>query len=368
MTATVLGQRALNRALLGRQHLLTRARMSAEAMIGHLVGMQAQAPLAAYVGLWSRIGEFDPAELASLTTERKVVRATLMRGTVHLAVSGDALSFRPLVDRAVASGFKGSFARQLAGIDLGLVAKAGQELLAERPRTRKELQELLGARWPDWDASAMAYAVSALVPNVQVTPRGVWGSTGPATLTTMEAWLGRPVDPSPSIDSVVRRYLVAFGPASVADVQAWSGLTRLREVVERLDGLRTFRGESGTVLYDVEDGVLVDEETPAPVRFLPEYDNVLLSHADRSRVLPEGRRVPLPPGNGASMGTVLLDGRYDADWRVRRNGDQAVLTVTGYRRFSTAERAELAEEGAQLVAFVAPGMPADVRIVGNASA
>ena len=368
MTATVLGRRVLNRALLGRQHLLARTRMSAEAMIGHLVGMQAQAPLAAYVGLWTRIGEFDPAELAALTTERKVVRATLMRGTVHLAGADDALSLRPLVDRAVTSGFKGSFARQLAGVDLDQVAKAGQELLTERPRTRKELQKLLGARWPEWDTSAMAYAVSALVPNVQITPRGVWGSTGPATLATMEAWLGRPIDPSPSIDSVVLRYLAAFGPASVADVQAWSGLTRLREVVERLDGLRTFRGESGAVLHDVEDGLLVDEDTLAPVRFLPEYDNVLLSHADRSRVLPEGRRVPLPPGNGASMGTVLLDGRYDADWRVQRNGDEAVLAVTGYRRFSGAERTELAEEGTKLLGFVAPGMSADVRIADNASA
>ena len=248
------------------------------------------------------------------------------------------------------------------------MTKAGQELLTERPRTRKELQELLGARWPDWDASAMAYAVSALVPNVQVTPRGVWGSTGQATLTTMEAWLRRPLDPSPLIDDVVRRYLAAFGPASVADVQAWSGLTRLREVVERLDGLRTFRGESGTVLYDVEDGSLPDADVPAPVRFLPEYDNVLLSHADRSRVLPEGRRVPLPPGNGASMGTVLVDGRYEADWRVRRAGDEAVLTVTGYRRLSSAERTELAEEGRRLLGFVAPGMSPDVRFADKASA
>ncbi len=362
MTAIVLGQRALNRALLGRQHLLARTRMSAETMIGHLVGMQAQAPLAAYVGLWTRIDEFDPAELAALTTERKVVRATLMRGTVHLAGADDALVLRPLVDRAVTSGFKGSFARQLAGVDLSAVAEAGHELLTERPRTRKELQELLGARWPDWDTSAMAYAVSALVPNVQVTPRGVWGSTGQATLTTMEAWLGRPLDPSPSIDDVVRRYLVAFGPASVADVQAWSGLTRLREVVERLDGLRPFGTESGKVLYDVEAGFLPPEDTPVPVRYLPEYDNVLLSHADRSRVLPAGRRVPLPPGNGAAMGTVLLDGRYDADWRIQRTGDETVLAVTAYRRLTAGERAELADEGERLLEFVSPGISADVRI------
>jgi hypothetical protein len=352
----VLTARALNRALLARQHLLARTELPARAMIGHLVGMQAQAPLAAYVGLWTRIRDFQPAELAKLTVDREVVRGTLLRGTVHLVTAEDALTLRPLLEPAVTRMFTGSWRRRLAGIDVAAVAAAGRALMAEKPRTRAELRDILGARWPRWDSAAMAHLAGFLVPTVQVTPRGVWGSTGPATLTTLEAWLGRPLEPTPSIDDVVRRYFAAFGPASIADVQAWSGLTRLREVVERL-GLRTFRDESGVLLYDVETGPRPDPGTPAPPRFLPEYDNVLLGHADRARVLPPGRRVPLPAGNGAAMGTVLLDGRYEADWQLRTG----VLRITPYRALSPAERAELTAEAMRLAGFVAPDSSVDVR-------
>jgi hypothetical protein len=348
---TVLGQRALNRALLARQHLHLRAeQMPAAAMVGHLVGMQAQAPLAPYVGLWTRVAGFRPEELATLVTGREAVRGLLMRGTVHLVLAEDARVLRPVVQRVVAAGYTGHFGRRIGDADLDAVARFGGELLEDRPRTRRQLQDELASRWPDHDAEALSYAVSYLVPTAQVTPRGVWGSTGPATLTTLKAWLGRPLAERPSIEDVVRRYLRAFGPASVADVQAWSGLTKLREVVEPL-GLRTFRAESGEELYDVEDGLLPDPDTPAPARFLPEYDNVLLSHADRSRVLPPGRRVPLPPGNGAQRGTLLVDGRYRADWRLH----ETELRVTPHDRLGTGEWAEIVAEGERLLEFLGAG-------------
>jgi hypothetical protein len=273
-----------------------------------------------------------------------------MRGTVHLVLAEDARILWPLVQRVVASGYTGHFGRQIGNADLGAVAAAGRAWLEERPRTRRQLRDLLAERWPDHDAEALSYAVGSFVPTAQLPPRGVWGSTGPATLTTLDGWLGRPLAEKPPIEDVVRRYLRAFGPASVADVQAWSGLTKLREAVEPMS-LRTVRAESGELLYDVEDGLLPDPDTPAPARFLPEYDNVLLAHADRARVLPPGRRVPLPPGNGASRGTLLVDGFYRADWRVHGTS----LEVTPHDRLTAGERAEIEAEGERLLRFLDAG-------------
>jgi hypothetical protein len=359
----LLGQRALNRALLARQHLLSRSRASAIEMIEHIVGMQAQAPLAPYVGLWSRLDEFAADDLAGLLTSRHAVRASLMRATIHLVSAADCLSIRPLVQSVAVAGFVGHIRPGLGDVDVDAVVEAGRRLLAEKPRTRTELRAVLGARWPDADANALAYAVSYLVPTVQVTPRGLWVSGGPATLTTIESWLDRPLAGEPSIDELVLRYLAAFGPAGVMDVQMWSGLTRLGEVVERLPGLRRFRDDNGRELYDVPDAPLPDPDTPAPVRFLPEYDNVLLSHADRTRVIDTGRRVPLPPGNGAAIGTVLIDGRYEADWRIVRAAGGATLVVTPSRALTDAERAEVATEGAGLLAFAVPDAHAELRII-----
>ncbi|NMN96741.1 winged helix DNA-binding domain-containing protein [Antrihabitans stalactiti] len=349
----VVAQRALGRALLERQHLLRPTTASAFDVIDHLVGMQAQAPLAAYVGLWTRIIDFDPEELSRLTDERRVARALMMRCTVHLMTAADCLAVRPLLDGLARRELQGHFKRQLDGIDVDTVAQAGAELIAAQPGTRVEIRDVLTRRWPTADADALAYAVSYLVPTVQITPRGIWGTNGPAAMTTMESWLGRPPEARP-VDSIVLRYLAAYGPASVLDAQTWSGLTRLREVLERLrPGLRVFRSEDGAELFDIPDGPLPDPQTPAPVRFLPEYDNVFLSHADRTRVNPDRRRIPLPPGNGASMGTVLIDGCYHANWRLRREDGAAIVRVDPLRPFTSSERDEVDEEGLRLLGFIA---------------
>ncbi len=162
-----------------------------------------------------------------------------------------------------------------------------------------------------------------LLPTVQPPPRGVWGEGGVTTLTSMESYLGQRLPAEPpvrSVDDLVRRALGAIGPAGVMDVQSWSRLTRLREVFDRLEpSLRRFRGEDGAELYDLPRAPRPDPDTPAPVRFLPEYDNLLLSHADRRRVNPGGRAIPLFPGNGAQRGTFLVDGLHSGHWQVRRS-------------------------------------------------
>ena len=193
------------------------------------------------------------------------------------------------------------------------------------------------------------------VPAVQVPPRGIWGATGPAIWALTEEWTGAPLEAEPSIDDVVRRYLAAFGPASMPDVRTWSGLARQRDVIERLrPGLETFRDERGQELFDVPGAPRPDAEVDAPPRFLPEYDNVLLSHADRARIRAEGRLIPLPPGNGGVQGNVLVDGFFRGLWKVQRDGPTAVVRVEPFDRFTRAERAAVVAEGEQLAAFTAP--------------
>ena len=350
----MLGPRALDRALLARQSLLERRSMTPIEAIEHLVGLQAQAPLAPYVGLWSRLVDFDPADLSNAIVERQAVRTSLMRATIHLVSARDALYLWPLVQPVLERGFRSSvFGRNVRGVDLTEILAAGRALLAERPRTSPQLASLLVERWPEITADSLAYAVGYLVPLVHVPPRGVWGTTGPVARTTMEGWLGRPLERDPAPDEMVLRYLAAFGPASVMDVQAWSGLTRLREVVERLrPRLRTFRDERGRELFDLPDAPRPDPETPAPPRFLPEYDNILLGHADRTRIIPAGRGIPLAPGNGATMGSILLDGTLAGTWRIAR-AERPTLTLEPFEPVDPAERTVLVEEGARLLAFAA---------------
>jgi len=350
-TPDVLTQRALNRATLERQMLLRRRRASALEVIEHLVGMQSQAPDAPYVGLWNRIDGFDPEELSSLTRDRQVVRIGLMRATVHLVSASDALLLRPLVQPVLDRDFSSQvFNKNLAGLDPAVVRDLGLKFLAEEPRTRAELGRMLAEHWPDRDPASLSYAVSYLGPLVQVPPRGIWRAGGPSAHTTLEYWLGRPMDPDPSIDDVVLRYLGAFGPASVMDVQAWSGLTKLREVTDRLgDRVRRFRNEDGKELFDLPHAPRPDPDTPAPVRLLPEYDNLLLSHADRRRVNPDGRKVPLPPGNGGKFGEVMVDGLFVGEWRI----DGPTLLVEPYGSLAPADAAQVEAEGVALLAFAA---------------
>jgi hypothetical protein len=350
----VLSQRALNRALLERQMLLRRARRSAAETIEHLVGMQAQEPITPYIGLWTRLEEFEPAELSELIAERQAVRASLMRATIHLVTARDALALRPVMQPVLAGTFASSvFSRNLAGLDIDEIVAFGKALVEERPRTRAELRPLLAERWPGFDPDSLAHAVSFNVPLVQVTPRGLWGQSGQAAFTTIENWLGRPLAADSSPDEAVLRYLAAFGPATVADIRTWSRLTGLREVVARLrPRLRRFQDERGRELFDLPDVPLPDPETPAPPRFLPEYDNVMLSHTDRDRIVSGNRFLPMPAGKGP-LGALLVDGFLRAMWRIIREQDKARLVIELGGPLTKEEQTAVVDEGARLLAFVA---------------
>jgi hypothetical protein len=362
----VLDRRSLNRALLERQLLSRRRRASAADAIERLVGMQGQNPLDPYVGLWARLDRFRPEHLSGLIAERGAVRMPLMRATIHLVTSEDALGLRPVVRPVLDRAFLTSspFGRALKGMDLGQVKAAGRVLMEERPRTRAELRRLLGERWPDRDAGALAQAITYLVPVVQVPPRGLWGASGQATWTTVEAWLGGSLPPSPGPDGMILRYLAAFGPATVADVQAWSGLTRLREVLDHLrPGLRTFSDGDGRELFDIPGAPLPDPDTPAPPRFLPVFDNSYLAHADRSRIVDDAVRRRLF-ADGLSRGPVLIDGFIEASWRLARDGEAVILLIEPFRRLSRSEATAVTDEGGRLLVFLPADAPSpEIRLV-----
>ncbi|MFJ2405552.1 winged helix DNA-binding domain-containing protein [Streptomyces xanthochromogenes] len=361
-SAPPLSRRALNRATLDRQLLLRRSdALSPVDAVGHLLGLQAQNVKPPYFALWSRLAGFRPEALSEPMEARDVVRIVTLRSTIHTHTADDALTLRPLV-QAARDRELNTFRKGLAGVDTERLGAIVRTLVEERPYTMKELRDVLLKEWPDADPFALSVAARCVLPLVQVTPRGMWGRSGQVALTTVEHWLGRAAGPVPEPDETVLRYLGAFGPASVKDMQTWAGLTRLGAVFERLrPRLAVFRDENGVELFDLPDAARPAEDTPAPPRFLPEFDNLLLSHADRSRVVPAEHKGRSWTGNQAHR-TLLVDGFLAGIWQVEEHkGGEALLTVQAFGALGKGVRAAVAEEGARLLADMTSATSYDVR-------
>lgn len=367
---TRLGVRALGRATLARQFLLERADVPVLDAVSHLCGLQAQEPQEPFAGLWSRLRAFDPAALSALLVGRRVVRAPLMRRTMHLVTADDTLAWRARHDAMLRQRVLGVYRRELDGIDLDELAAAAGDVLADgEPRSTPEIGRLLAARWPDAGPRPLGeLVVAALIPMVQSPPRGMWRVTAGARNVRMESWLGREIDP-PAADgadpvgaALVRRYLAAFGPAASADLRAWCGLAGLpRAVAAVRDELVAFRDERGRELLDLPDAPRPDPDTPAPVRFLPAFDNAILGYDDRSRIIDDAHRGLSVAGERA----VLVDGRVAATWTVAADGGAGTVVVTPLRRFSRADRTAVAEEGRALAAFLSEGAHHRVRVAAS---
>jgi hypothetical protein len=366
LKSDVFSARDLNRALLSRQMLMQRGKMPAAKAIEKLVGMQAQLPNSPYVGLWSRLVGFHQSELGDLYEKRRVVRLAMMRSTIHLVTDSDCLALRPVVQPAIDRSLKGAHGRHLADIDTEELTQAGRDIVNSSPATFSDLGKELNIRWPDRHPDIMRNAIRALVPLVQVTPRGIWGKTGPAAHTTVENWLGQSLASDGTVAGLVMRYLAAFGPASVIDAQAWSGLTRLGSVFEDLrPRLLSFRDEKNRELFDLPNAPRPAGDLDVPVRFLPEFDNVLLAYKDRSRIIADKYRPLVYPTNGMIQPTVLVDGFVEAKWKVRVTAPRATLYVESFRRLSKTERQAIKDEGALLLNFLAPETKArDIRVSG----
>jgi hypothetical protein len=354
-----LTDHALNRALLARQHLLARTDRSARDVIEDLVVLQAQVPVDPYVALWTRISDLDPAIPSGLLERRETVRLPLHRATIHLATADDALALypliRPVLERMYRSG--SPFGRILAaeGTDPTEAMSLASELLAERPRTRAELRSVFAERFPGSDATALSYAATLLLPLVQATPRGLWRRSGGPAFARLDSWLARAVPTTGDLDGLMLRYLAAFGPASVMDMQAWCGLTRLGPVFERLrPRLATFRAPSGRLLFDLPDAPRPDPAIPAPVRFLPQYDNVVLGHADRSRIVPpEAAARPYPQ---LWVGSFLVGGLVSGLWRIADDVTPVRMELELVRAIGSSEREELVAEAERLLGFLRPDL------------
>jgi hypothetical protein len=358
-----LSLRAINRATMHRQLLLQRSNLSVLEVLSRVAGMQAQNPNPPYYGLWARIAGFTQQHLIDLVQSRAVVRISLMRSTIHSVTAADCLAWRPLLQPVHERGFSSNWGRNLPGADLAAITKAGRKLVEAEPMTFAVLGERLAQLFPTLDGPSMAQAVRAYVPLVQVPPRGLWGSSGQAKHTSAEHWLGQPLAAKPPLEAMFLRYLAGFGPASVKDAQTWSGLTRLKEVADKLrPQLRVFRDPNGVELFDLPDAVYPGEDAPAPVRYLAEFENMLLSYDDRTRIMTdEHRKIILTP-NGLLAGVFTVDGFAAGQWKITATKKAAALTVTPFGKVSKRDARELAAEGAALLEFAAPGVPHELNL------
>ncbi|GCD88441.1 winged helix DNA-binding domain-containing protein [Nocardioides sp. LS1] len=344
-----ISARQLNRTLLQRQHLLERVDLEVPDLVRHLLGLQAQDPLPPYLGLHARLTTFDPYAVSRALTDRSLVRLLTMRGTIHLLTPADALSLRPWVQPALEREVRANAAIAPAR-DLAREAftSAVSSVLAPRSLPVKALGEALTGHFPSVPATALAALARVAAPLVQLPPRGAWKESGGVTYQLVDRWLAAPLAPIDPSD-VVRRFLAAFGPATAADVTAWSGVTGLAALVKGMSDLVVHSDENGRPLYDLPDLPLAHPDAPAPVRLLGTYDNLWLSHAARDRVTaPDPRKRWMGP-NGGMAHVVLVDGKLEGLWRLV---DGRVVPEL-FRPLTVRERSELDDEVARVEVLMA---------------
>ncbi len=348
----VMSPRALNRTLLARQLLIKRSNMSIPEALEHLIGIQSQTPNSPYVSLWTRVDNFKHETLSQLLLNRDAVRIALMRSTIFLVTKRDCLALRPLIQPVLDRTLKANFGRRLTDVDNNELAKISRDLVESQPCTLEELGKLLKEKWEDTDPSALAAAARNLVPLVQTPPRGIWGAKGKAIHTSAENWLCQSLVTNYNLESLILRYLNAFGPATISDIQTWSGLTKIRKVIEGLRlQLNTFFDEDGNELFDVSHAEFPDIDTPVPVRFLAEFDNILLSHKNRSRILADEYRSRVFTVNGIIKATFLIDGYVQGLWRIEQKRKSTTLIIEPFKSLLQVDKDELAIEGAKLMDF-----------------
>ena len=363
-TTEVLSRRALNRALLARQMLLTRERKKPIDVIERLAGLQAQVPRPPFVGLWTRLQKFRREDLLALIRAKKVVRATAMRGTIHLLSTKDFLHFRPRLADMLARSAQSTVGKRLDGTSVEPFYRAGREFFGRNAAPFEAFRAVAEAKFSKLDTRAVAYTVRMGLPLVMV-PSGDdrWGFPANADFTLADTWLEKPVPTSADgVETMVLRYLAAFGPATPGDAQTWSGLRNLKPVFEKLrPKLVTFRDEKTRELFDVPGAPRPDADTPAPMRFLPEYDNIALSHDDRTRVIADEHRGSLILKNLVVVGSFTVDGFIAGTWRVDVRKREATLALSPFGKLAKPAAAEVIAEGERLLEFVEP--EAETRIV-----
>lgn len=347
--------RQLNRWTLARQLLLRRAAQSPTEAVQQLAGMQAQSPTAPFVGLWSRLTGFEVAQLEDALLAGAVVKTTVMRGTLHLVATARLAAFRA----ATGSGYYDTTRRLMAdlGLDLDAIRAHVADQVAERPRSRTEVYRLVAEQVPEphppWVAerpSALA-ALSVTTDLVNAAEDACFAAAARSRYHVLRT------EALPTLDAhrlVAADYLAAYGPATTADLAAWSGrpIRGFSEALASLDLVR-FRSEDGRTLLDLPGAPRPAADEPAPVRFLPTWDSLLLAHARRERVLDTRLRKLVIASNGDVAPTFLVDGFVAGTWLVPRNA--ATMALRPLRQLDAEERRAVADEGRRLLRWLRPG-------------
>jgi Winged helix DNA-binding domain len=338
--------RALNRATLARQMLLEREQADVTTAVEKLGGLQAQEAKPPFIALWTRLRDFRRERLHEALHKRRVVRATAMRATLHLMSAADYAALRTTLQSAMA-GAMGALRGRDEGLDVEKLLPVARKLLDKQPRTFGELRPLLVEAFPGVNERALGYATRLHLPLIVVPSDDRWSFPSDAPFAPSRAKLAG-ADP----EALVRRHLGAFGPATAADIQTWSGVRGIGDVIARMkDELEVFKHGRRTV-FDLPDAPRPGEDLPAPPRLLPEFDSLLLAHKDRTRVVADERRKSLVTGNLRIRATFLVDGFVAGTWTMGRRRDTATLTLTPFEKLPRAVETELAAEGEALLRFV----------------
>ncbi len=333
--------------------LLAREKVSAVAAVERLVGMQAQQPQPPFIGLWTRVEGFRREDLLRRLADRGVVRATLMRATLHLMSARDYLALRASLQPALTSAMRSILRDRLKDLNPEATLATARQCFEEQPRTFTELREALIKAFPKADERAMGYLARTHLPLVVVPGEAEWGYIADAPFAGAEAWLGKPLKANEAAQALVLRYLAAFGPATPADAQTWSALPKLQEVFDALrPKLQVFRDARKRELFDLPDAPRPAEDVPAPIRFLPGFDNLVLSHADRTRIIADEHRPRVITRNLQVLPSFLVDGFVAGTWTTSRRKQTATLTIFPFGRLPAAAKSDLAEEAGRLVRFI----------------
>lgn len=352
MTPQKLTLRQLNRIYLDRQLLIQRADMTITQATERVVGWQSQIPNPPYIGLWTRIKNFVRHDLTTHIQNRHIVRCAMFRSTLHLISKDDHHRFHRVIEPALVKGLRSFHGRNIEGMDIAPVVDFARPYIEESPRSMGEIGAHLGQIEPNREPEALNYTIRTYLPLVQVPPAGTWGAGSKATYITARQWLGE--GESADVGALFLRYLAGYGPASVMDFQTWTGMTKLGEVIASLKSqLRVFIDENGVELYDLPDMPLPDDDMPLPVKFIPEYDNLLIGHADRTRILPEAHRKQVFLSAGRVLSTILVDGFVAGVWKIETKKRDATLNISPFIALSNAQKSDLIAEGEQLTRFVA---------------
>ena len=335
--------------------LLRREKAGVVKAVEQLLALQAQIPRPPHVALWSRLQKFDRDQLLKALHARTLVRGTMMRGTLHIVSAKDFLAYRTALQPSLTAGMTSIVGKgPIPSIDT--LMTAGRSAFGRKARPFEDVRAALQSRFPDADQRLMGYAVRMQLPLVQVPLDGEsWGFAADSDFALAEHWLKTKVGPGAGAASLVLRYLAAFGPATSADIQAWLGIRGVADVLVSIrEKLLTFTDGRGREVFDVPKAPRPSADADAPIRFLPEYDSVILAHADRSRIIDDAHRKALVTKNLIVPATFLVDGRVAGTWKIERKRSTATLHLAPFTSIPRAAKAEVESEGEALLRFVHP--------------